>query len=198
MRINEIDNENLKDMNKNELYSLRLRFFQLWRKNFQDIDDQKVDGLNEVEFLSKYKILINELKRYGLDLSTQEIDRALFRKSMQGIHIDKIIKTDSLKAMEDYEYLLHHIHINEDGKEEVHHCLIYDHIANMFEQIHLLIKDGKIYLDDKEIKEGLFHVMKGLEPKQEVVWSDEEAEENKIKPKKMITGMTLKEKAKEW
>lgn len=100
--------------------------------------------------------------------------------------------------IEDFEYLLHHIEINDDGEEEIHHCFIYDHIANMFEQSHLFIKDGKVYLDDKEIKEGLFHVIKGLEPTQEIIWSDEEAIENKIKPKEMKAGMTLKEKSKEW
>lgn len=100
--------------------------------------------------------------------------------------------------LEDYEYLLHHIEIDNEGKEKIHHCLVYDHIANMFEQGHLLIKNGKTYLDGKEIKEGIFHVIKGLERTQEVVWSNEEAEENKIKPKEMRSGMTLKEKAREW
>ena len=41
-------------------------------------------------------------------------------------------------------------------------------------------------------------MIKGLEGTQEVVWSDKEAEENKIKPKEMKSGMTLKEKSKEW
>ena len=105
---------------------------------------------------------------------------------------------DNTPIIEDYEYLLHHIEVDENGREEIHHCFIYDHIANMFEQSHLFIKDGKVYLDDKEIKEGLFHVIKGLEPTQEVVWANDEAEENGIEPKEMNTGMTLKEKSKEW
>jgi len=111
---------------------------------------------------------------------------------------DKKKTEEPLPALEDYEDLLHHIHIDDDGKEEIHHCLILDHIANMFEQAHLWIKDGKVYLNGEEIKEGVFHVVKSLEPDQEVVWSDKEAGENKIKPKKMKAGMTLKEKAKEW
>jgi len=102
------------------------------------------------------------------------------------------------RTLEDYEYLLHHIEIDNKGEEKIHHCLVYDHIGNMFEQEHLLIKNGKAYLGGKEIKEGIFHVIKGLERTQEVVWSDEEAEGNKIKPKEMKSGMTLKEKAKEW
>ena len=102
------------------------------------------------------------------------------------------------RGFEDFEYLLHHIHIGEKGKEEIHHCLLYDHIANMFEQAHLLVKDGKVYINGKLIKDGIFHIIKGLEPTQQAIWSDMEAKENKIKPKKMRAGMTLKEKAGEW
>ncbi len=101
------------------------------------------------------------------------------------------------EAIKDFEYLLHHVEI-EKGKEEVHHCLVYDHNANLFEQGHLWIEKGKVYLEGKEIKDGAFHIIKGLEANQEVAWSDEEAEKGGIKPKKMVAGMTLKEKGKEW
>lgn len=100
--------------------------------------------------------------------------------------------------LRDFEYLLHHVEIDKDGKERIHHCFVYDHIANLFEQGHLLIKAGKAYLDGKEIKDGLFHIIKELEPTQEVAWSNEEARNGKIRPKEMISGMKLKEKAKEW
>lgn len=100
--------------------------------------------------------------------------------------------------LKDFEYLLHHIEIDDQGKEQIHHCYLYDHIANLFEQAHLLIKDGRTYLDGNEITNGLFHIIKGLEPTQENAWSDEEAAEGNIKPKKMKAGMTLKVKAKEW
>ncbi len=102
------------------------------------------------------------------------------------------------RALEDFEYLLHHVEIDEDGKEKIHHCYVYDHIANLFEQDHLLIKNGKAYLNNKQIKDGLFHIIKGLESTQETDWSDDEAKENKIRPKAMRSGMTFKEKAKEW
>ncbi len=102
------------------------------------------------------------------------------------------------KALEDFEYLLHHVEINEQGKEEIHHCYVYDHIANLFEQDHLVIKNGKAYLNNKQIKDGVFHIIKGLEPTQETDWSNEEAEQNKINPKSMKSGMTFKEKSKEW
>jgi len=98
----------------------------------------------------------------------------------------------------DYEYLLHHMAVDDDGNEKVHHCFPYDHLGNLFTQAHLLIKNGKVFLDGKEVKEGLFHVLTGLEPKQEVAWSNEEAKENGIRPKEMKAGMTLKQKAEEW
>ena len=101
-------------------------------------------------------------------------------------------------GLKEFEYLLHHIIIDDKGKEEIHHCLVYDHVGNMFEQGHLVVEDGKVILDGKKIKDGTFHVLKGLESSQEVVWSDEEAKENKITVKKMKSGMTLKDKSKVW
>lgn len=101
------------------------------------------------------------------------------------------------RPLDDYEYLLHHIEVV-DGVEETHHCLVYDHVGNMFEQANLTVKDGKVFINGEEVKEGTFHVIKGLEPNQEVVWSDEEAKENGIRPKQMRAGMTKEEKSKEW
>ena len=102
------------------------------------------------------------------------------------------------QPIDNYEYLLHHIETLENGKEVIHHCLVYDHIANMFIQNHLWIKNGKVYLEGKEKKEGYFHVIGGLEPTQVVAWSDEEAEREGVIPKQMHAGMTLKNKAKVW
>lgn len=99
--------------------------------------------------------------------------------------------------LKDFEYLIHHIE-TKDGKEEVHHCYLYDHIANLFEQGHIVIKDGKVSLDGKLIKEGTFHVIVGLEPTQEVCYSNAEAIKAKIRPKGLTSGMTRKQKAKEW
>lgn len=100
--------------------------------------------------------------------------------------------------LKDFEYLIHHIEVNDKGKEEVHHCYLYDHIANLFEQGHVVVKDGKTFLNGKEVKEGTFHVIIGLEPTQEVTYSNAEAEEFKIKLKKLKAGMTRKQKSKEW
>lgn len=100
--------------------------------------------------------------------------------------------------LKDFEYLIHHIEVNDKGKEEVHHCYLYDHIANLFEQGHMVIKDGKTTLNGKVVKEGTFHVIIGLEPMQEVCYSNAEAKENNIKIMKLRSGMTRKQKSKEW
>ena len=99
--------------------------------------------------------------------------------------------------LRDFEYLIHHIE-TKNGKEEIHHCYLYDHIANLFQQGHITIKDGKVSLDGKTIKEGTFHVIVGLEQTQEVCYSDTEATAAGIRPKRLTSGMTRKQKAKEW
>ena len=50
----------------------------------------------------------------------------------------------------------------------------------MFEQEHLVIRYGKAYVDNKVAKDGHYHSLKGLEPEQEVMWSDEEALEHNM------------------
>lgn len=102
------------------------------------------------------------------------------------------------KPIEDFEYLLHHIEVDRDGKETTHHCLVYDHIGNMFLQGHLIVKDGHIHIDGKEIKNGSFHIIVGLEPTQEVTWSDEEARRAGIDQKPMHDGLTRRQKSAVW
>ncbi len=125
----------------------------------------------------------------------------MFEKNYQAAFEDelrKIAKDTSEKSLDNYEYLLHHIEIDGKGAETVHHCYLYDHIANLYEQKHLVVKNGKVYIDGKVVKNGSFHIITGLEPTQDITWSDEEAEKNKIKPKRMKAGMSHKEKIKEW
>lgn len=100
--------------------------------------------------------------------------------------------------LEDFEYLLHHIVSSEEGIEEIHHCCLYDHIGNLFELTHLAVIDGQCHIDGQPIQDGVYHIISRLEPTQQVAWSDQEAEENNIKPKKMEAGMTYEEKAEEW
>jgi len=138
------------------------------------------------------KLLLIKAEKEGLKIS-DDIKLRLFNKVKQ--IYSQIEKEFSL---EDYEYLIHHITVDDEGNEDIHHCFMYDHIGNLFQQEHLTIKENKVYIGNKEIKEGNFHVIVGLEPTQEVAWSDEMAEENNIKPKKMKSGMSLKEKSKVW
>ncbi|GAG76304.1 unnamed protein product, partial [marine sediment metagenome] len=68
------------------------------------------------------------------------------KAGIMAIKPKNFIDIEGFEGLEDYEYLLHHIEIDDKGKEKIHHCLVYDHIANMFEQDHLLTKDGKVVL----------------------------------------------------
>ena len=97
----------------------------------------------------------------------------------QGKEIEK-------RGLEDYEYLLHHLHTEGEEIEETHHCYLADHLGNLFELAHLE-KDGETY-----------HIVKGLEPTQDIVWADEEAKEKGIEPKELRAGMSFEEKANIW
>ena len=117
-------------------------------------------------------------------------------KSLEKANYDSISLKE--KDIKDFEYLFHHVTVDKDGVETLHHCYVYDHIANMFVQNHLVVRDGKAFLNGKLVKNETFHVLVGLEPSQQVVWSDDAAVKSKIRPKKMVAGMTLKAKEKEW
>lgn len=71
------------------------------------------------------------------------------------------------EPMDDWAYLVHHAHVDsETGKEVLHHCFMLDHLGNKYEVKHMIGKDSKFY-----------HVIVGLQPEQEVYWSDEDARE---------------------
>lgn len=129
-------------------------------------------------------------------------DLKILFKQLHSLFIKRLLEKEHNledgRSLEGYEYLLHHIHLDDKGTETVHHCFVYDHIGNLFEQGHIVIKDSKVFIEGKEIKNGAFHVIVGLEPTQEVAWSDEMAEENNIQLKMMKSGMTLEDKSKVW
>jgi len=109
-------------------------------------------------------------------------------------------KEDKLDSpLKDYSYLLHHVEIDDQGDEELHHCFVYDHLGNMFIQSHIKVIDGKCYDESgKPIQNGIFHIITGLEPKQDVCWSNEDAKDKGITPKSMVAGMSYKDKSKKW
>jgi len=153
-------------------------------------DELKKKGLSDEEIIGE---IAKGMLPIGFDLEywKEKVKEVLKSHGLLSTSITK-------RGFEDFEYLLHHIHIDEGGKEEIHHCFLCDHIANLFEQAHLVVKKGVVYLEGKKIQDGILHVIKGLESTQEAVWSDIEAKENKIKPKAIKKGMSLGEKAKKW
>jgi len=174
------------ELGDDELDALRRKIHTVWEEKGSEKDDE--DAIN------RNIIVNNEFIRRGREIPDQdELDKICEEWTKIAVHM-----IERGNPLRDFEYLLHHIEIDDQGKEQIHHCYFYDHIANLFEQDHLLIKDGKAYLDRKQITDGLFHIIKGLEPTQEIAWSDDEAVKGKVRPKKMSKGMSLKQKAKEW
>jgi len=83
MRIEEVTRTSLSKAPDKELLILRLRFIQLWNKNFKGNNKAVVGSLNRSSFLSKYRLLLNEYNRRKLEHSTEDIDRAAFKKAME-------------------------------------------------------------------------------------------------------------------
>lgn len=99
MKIEEINSKKLSKVSKQETYILHLRFIQLYNKNFKGNNKQRVGDLERDSFLDKYKLLIKEMDSRKLTHSIQDIDRALFRKSIYGLDIAKL---DELVIVPDY------------------------------------------------------------------------------------------------
>jgi len=75
----------------------------------------------------------------------------------------------NMSGLEDWEYLIHHIHKDpKTGKEIIHHCPLVDHLGNLYLIDHIKAKDNKFK-----------HCVIGMVEDQEVYWSDEEAVEAK-------------------
>lgn len=87
MRIEEIDKTKLSKAPDKELLILHLRFIQLWNKNFKSNDKVIVGSLNRGEFLAKYRLLIKEYSERKLEHSTEDIDRAAFKKAMEVVKL---------------------------------------------------------------------------------------------------------------
>lgn len=78
--------------------------------------------------------------------------------------IDKINEEEG-PGLEEWLYLLHHIHVDpESGNEILHHCNLVDHLGNLFEIGHMKDENGDTQ-----------HCLKGLVEDQDVYWSEEEA-----------------------
>jgi len=88
-----------------------------------------------------------------------------FKKKVE--KFEKLIEEahKELPGLEEWEYLIHHIHKDkETGKEVLHHCQLVDHLGNMY------------LIDHVKNSKGTFtHSIKGLMESQDIFWSDEEA-----------------------
>lgn len=82
MRIEEVDKIKLSKACDKELLILKLRFTQLWDKNFSKNDSVIVGSLNRNTFLKNYRILLDEMNSRNIEKSTTDIDKSLFKKAM--------------------------------------------------------------------------------------------------------------------
>lgn len=176
----------------------------MWSGTVVFLDDQLYD-IRTGKVMDRYKRegVLTDLGQNLYDFSDKHFNNIVSKWSASAREVATTIKKSMVKGghpekqIEDFEYLLHHIE-SKGGEEYVHHCYVYDHKANLFEQTHLVIKGGVAYMDGKKAKDGTYHAITGLEPTQEVLWSDDEAEEKKIRPIRLHMGMTIKEKAEVW
>ena len=96
MRIEEITKQDfgkkIRGYHKKELYNLRLRCIQIYKKHFQDnFKSSSEDGIDRSDLMEKYRILIHELRRRGLGYSTvTKLDRAIFKKAMTGLAVENL------------------------------------------------------------------------------------------------------------
>lgn len=78
----------------------------------------------------------------------------------------KALEEEEGPGLEDWLYLIHHVHVDpETGEEIIHHCPMVDHLGNLYQVEHIIDENGEVR-----------HCLTGLMPDQEVYWSDEEAE----------------------
>jgi len=70
------------------------------------------------------------------------------------------------KPLQDWLYLIHHIHIGVKTTAEVlHHCPLVDHLGNLYRVEHIKDEHGKVQ-----------HCVVGLVDDQEVFYADEDAQ----------------------
>ncbi len=82
MRIEEVTKSKLAKAKDKELLILKLRFTQLWDKNFDGNDVAVVGSLDRSKFLKNYRLCLTEMNSRDITKSTSRIDKAVFKKVM--------------------------------------------------------------------------------------------------------------------
>jgi len=82
MRIEEVTKIKLTKSKDKELLILKLRFTQLWDKNFEGNDVAVVGSLDRSTFLKNYRLCLTEMNSRDITKSTSKIDKAVFKKVM--------------------------------------------------------------------------------------------------------------------
>lgn len=105
MKIEEVTQSNIKKLDDRELYSLRLRFLQVWKKHF-DNPIKKSEDLDRNLILENYQILKKVMESRKLSYGVKEIDKILFKKSIYGLDVpsldEQVIVEDFISLAGDY------------------------------------------------------------------------------------------------
>lgn len=131
-------------------------------------DKQKDKGIELTpDGFGKVEAEVLKLKSYKAEYRIFKSDakNVLNKKNRDAIERQHRFQREDGPPLEDWEYLLHHIH-EKDGKEIIHHCKLVDHLGNLYLIDHIENKKGQI-----------IHAIIGVDDKQEIIWSDEEAKE---------------------
>lgn len=83
LRIESLDQEQLRKASDRELAVFRLRFGQIWNKHFHKCDDIVVGSLNRYDLIAKYRMLLKVMRERDLEHSTEPLDREAFKRAMQ-------------------------------------------------------------------------------------------------------------------
>ena len=105
MKIEEINKTDIKKVDDRELYSLRLRFLQVWKKHFEKPIEKK-EELDRSSILEKYQVLKKEMDARKLNHGIKEIDKILFKKSIYNLDVPSlkefVIVEDFISLAGDY------------------------------------------------------------------------------------------------
>lgn len=95
MRIEEITADAIKAADETEIRNLRFRSIQLYSRYFLDARTEQVGGLKRREFLGKYVVLRNEMRRRAMAIGTEtdldkEVEGRIYKRAMWGLDVPSL------------------------------------------------------------------------------------------------------------